>query len=565
MSSAASPATSPRRGLWRWSVALVATALFVVSGSSLVALAQRDSATGKGPQFVPADAAAYLEIRLDMPAGQDEALAELMTALPGFADTGSFRLKLGEAVRALISDATGGAGGDVDPLASFATGEIGVALMDLADVVMSGAEEPPVLVGVAISDREAAEAFVDSLMSGLDADLSEQTYGDASIVSAPDASVAVTDEWLLISPTLDMVESGVDTLESVTPSLADDPDFEAAFERVPAAHLGAAYLDLASFGPFLQLAAMAAEGQSGMGLEGGDLVELLPVDMVGYLAAEPDRMHLAATITPSEATPSLAVGESDVSLRFPADTQVYVETRDLGATIEGALSQLLASMDDSTMASIAPFEDMLGEPLPEYLDFVGDAGIGGGISSDGLWVGMAAEVSDEAVASQRLERIMSIVRLVSAGTTGEDGEATISVDTETIGDETVTVITAPLQETVGGDLPFAVGDTISIALSDGTLLLGSADFVATALSQTPEDSLGESAAYTDALADETPNSGLIYADLGSLLAELDPMLGEMAPEWADIAPYASALDRFIAVGSGADDLISVRASVIVGS
>ncbi len=36
------------------------------------------------------------------------------------------------------------------------------------------------------------------------------------------------------------------------------------------------------------------------------------------------------------------------------------------------------------------------------------------------------------------------------------------------------------------------------------------------------------------------------------------------PEWADIQPYATAVDRFIAVGN-IDDVISTRMSVIVDS
>jgi hypothetical protein len=37
----------------------------------------------------------------------------------------------------------------------------------------------------------------------------------------------------------------------------------------------------------------------------------------------------------------------------------------------------------------------------------------------------------------------------------------------------------------------------------------------------------------------------------------------MAPEWADIAPFATALDRIVAVGTAEDDVISARMSVIV--
>ena len=101
-------ATSGRRGRWRWSVALVATAVMVVSGSGLVAFAQSGSGVSDGPRFVPADAPLYVEARLDMPDGQAESLASFLSAFPGFADEGSFQLKIDEAVDSLLEDASDG-------------------------------------------------------------------------------------------------------------------------------------------------------------------------------------------------------------------------------------------------------------------------------------------------------------------------------------------------------------------------------------------------------------------------------------------------------------------------
>src|SRR5918992_162605 len=88
------PRQARRRGPWRWLVAGLATILLVVSGSGLIAFAQTGAGEGRGPAFVPADAPIYVEARIDMPDGQDEALAQLMTAFPGFADSASFQLRI---------------------------------------------------------------------------------------------------------------------------------------------------------------------------------------------------------------------------------------------------------------------------------------------------------------------------------------------------------------------------------------------------------------------------------------------------------------------------------------
>jgi hypothetical protein len=43
------------------------------------------------------------------------------------------------------------------------------------------------------------------------------------------------------------------------------------------------------------------------------------------------------------------------------------------------------------------------------------------------------------------------------------------------------------------------------------------------------------------------------------------MLSMMSPEWTEIAPYATAFDRFVVVGTAADDVISARMTVIVSA
>ncbi len=562
MSNVPASATPARRGLWRWSVALLATVFMVVVGSGLVAFAQSGAGASRGPVFLPADTSVYVEGRLDMPDGQGDAMAELMSAFPGFADPGSFQMILGQALDGLMSEATYGEYSYTEDLMPLMTGEVSVGIMDLAGAAMMESEAP-ILAGVAVSDPAAASEFVSGLaQSETGAELVEEPYGATSILSDADNAIAVVGDWVLMAPTVDLVKTGIDVLEGEAPSLAEDADFSKAWARVPAAHIVAAYMDFASLAPLMDLATQAAAGETGMTIDLEGLSEQLPTDMVAYLIAEGDRMTLEAFITPSEQTPGMAVGESDLAALFPADTQLYVETRDLGSTLEATIGGLLATMDEQTAADIAPLEDLFGVPLPELLAFVSDAGIGAAISSDGLWLGIAAEVTDEEVAQDRVERVLSIVRLAGAGMGGEDAPQ-ISVDETVIGDADVTTITLPIEEVTGGQLPVTIPDTLSVAISDGTLLIGLGDFVENALTGAEADSLAASPGYVDALGEDTSNSGLVYANVGSLLSVLDPLLATMAPEWADIAPFATALDRIIAVGTVDEDVISARMSVIV--
>jgi hypothetical protein len=534
----------------------------VVVGSGLVAFAQSGAGASRGPAFLPADTSVYVEGRLDLPGGQADAMAEFMSAFPGFADPGSFQMIFGEALDGLMSEATYGEYSYTEDLMPIMTGEVGVGIMDLGGAAMMDSE-PPILAGVPVSDPAAASDFISGLaQSETGAELVEEPYGSTSIFSDAENAIAVSGDWVLMAPTVDLVKTGIDVLEGEAPSLADDADFSKAWARVPAAHVVAAYMDFESLAPLMDMASQAAAGETGMTIDLEGLGEQLPTDMVAYLIAEADRMTLEAFITPSEQTPGMAVGESDLATLFPADTQLYVETRELGATLEGALGGLLATMDEQTAADMAPLEDMFGVPLPELLDFVSDAGVGASLTSDGIGLGIAAEVTDEALAEDRVERILSIVRLLGAGLGGEDVPE-ISVDETVIGDTDVTTITLPIEEVTGGELPITVPDTLSVAISDGTLLIGLGDFVENALTQDEADSLAASPAYVDALGEDTSNSGLVYANVGSFLGMIDPLLAMMAPEWEDIAPFATALDRFIAVGTVDEDVISARMSVIV--
>ena len=93
MSNVPATATPARRGLWRWSVALLATVLLVVVGSGLVAFAQSGAGASRGPVFLPAE---HERLRRGSPRHArrpGDAMAEFMSAFPGFADTGSFMTK----------------------------------------------------------------------------------------------------------------------------------------------------------------------------------------------------------------------------------------------------------------------------------------------------------------------------------------------------------------------------------------------------------------------------------------------------------------------------------------
>lgn len=582
MSTPSATAPTSRRGTLRWSVAAVATAALVVSGSGLVVFAQSGTGGSQGPQFVPAGATAYVEARLDLPGGQADAMAEMMTAFPGFADPGSFDMKLDE-VLAMLTAEMGAAAPEGDLVGDVLTGEIGLALGDLESALMG--QDPVILVGLAVADADAAATLLDGLVADAGDSVTISSYNDVTLYtdtsSSPPSTLALHDDWMLLGTGEDTVEGALDTLAGTGPSLADDPAFSAAWSRLPTERLGGAWIDFAPFASLVDLGAMMAEGETGLAIPTDDLAGLLPRDLVASLAAEADRLTLEVMVTPGDEMPGEPIGDSDLALSFPADTQVYLESRELGAWFESTLngvedllaSQAAMSGDDLTdpMSGLgdiealfgeeSPLTAMLGVPLPEFLDFVGDSGIGAGLSSDGLWLGIAAEVIDPATADDRVSSLLSVLRLLTMQMEAEG----IAIETTDVAGVELTTITLPIDQLLAeSGLPIAVGDSISMALTDERLLLGLGDFVQSALLSDGTASLGVSPGYVDALAGDVPNAGVMYVNVSSLLAALDPILSMMAPEWSEIAPYATGLDRLIAVPDVDDEVVSVRMTAIVG-
>jgi hypothetical protein len=505
-----------------------------------------------------------------------------MTAFPGFADPGSFKLKMDEFIAGLGAQ-IGAQMPDADLFGDVLTGEIGLAVTNLESVMM-GSAEAPVIIGLAVANEELAAPVFEQLTGSMSSsEVTEQTYGGAVIYSDGSTAASMYDGWVLLSPSVDAVMASIDVLDGNAESLAGDPAFEAAWADVPAGHIAAGYVNVQAFGSLIELGSMMAEGQAGMSLPTADILALLPVDMVVYLVAEADRMTLDLTMTPGEGTPTLPSGESDLASLYPADTQLYVETRELGATVHSALTGLAdvlaaqeqISADGGTdgMAGLSqiemlfgdesPITAMLGVPLPEFLDFVGDASVGAGINSDGLSLGIAAEINDDALAQERLTSLMTVLRLLTMESA--EGQPSVTMETETIEGVEVTNITVPLEDMVAGSgLPITLDDTISLAIADGALLIGLGDFVPNAILGDAADSLATSPGFVDALGADTVNTGLMYANISSLVGALDPMLATLVPQWPDIAPYVEGLDSMIVVGTADDESMGARMTLIVG-
>lgn len=541
-----------RRSPWRWLVAFSATILMAVAGSGLVAFAQTGGAAA-GPSFLPAGAPIYLEVRADLPSGQDDALARMMSAFPGFADPAAFDVKVTGVLDEYLAEGTQGLLTWTGDVRSWFSGEISIGITELPASVERGGGEMPVLLGLSTSDPDAFDAAIAKLMEQGGSDVTENvttvTHQDSQITLAPGLAFAVLDDLILMSNEVDQVKLGLDVLAGTTPSLASDTGFQAAFARVPDAHLGAGYVDFDAFRPLIEQGLQASD-MAGLGAAA---LELLPTDATWYASVQPDGATFEMFVTMAPGSPTPFVGESDLAASFPGGTQVYLEARELGESVSRFLDQITATMDGQ-VEGLESLGQMLGGPLDEILAWAGDIAIGAALEESELWLGLGAEVTDTAAAQELVTGLLAMARLM-----GSQPDSPFSVETSVVGGVTVTTITLQA-EGMTDQLPVPIRPSLSVALDGERLLIGTGSYVGRALVLAPELSLAGEARYISAAeALGTPNGGFLFTDISGLSDTLAPLLAFSVPDYAEMALWIEPFDRLVA---GTRDLDGVQALTV---
>ena len=93
-------------------------------------------------QYVPANSAAYLEVRYDLPGDQAANLASFMSRFPGFADPAAFKQKVDETLSNALQKTGSGLdwSSDVEP---WFGGQIGLSTSSVAPTAGTPPSLPP--------------------------------------------------------------------------------------------------------------------------------------------------------------------------------------------------------------------------------------------------------------------------------------------------------------------------------------------------------------------------------------------------------------------------------------
>jgi hypothetical protein len=551
-----------RGGAWRAAVAGLVSAIMLVAMLGVAVFAQTGKAA-EGPTFLPESSVLYAELRLDLPGDQRDNLMAFLGHLPGFADSASFDTKLDETIDQMLggSDSPISWTEDIKP---WFGGQVMAGLAELppldASMTVSpegasaAAQSAPIIIGLSATDGAALDAAVAKLLGTMGDQVTTQDH-DGTAISIVDNGgqqptvLAPTATVLLISNDVAQIESALDVLAGTSPSLAADADYQAAVATLPADRLGAFYVDTAqlkdSLLPILeqQLAAQPETAATADQLEAA--LAMLPPWITGLIRVDTDHLTFSIDAPVVEGGPTISVRTTDLAKKMPADTIVYLETRDLGAGIRTIFEQLkpmlAAQGNDQALAQVEAF---LGTGLEDYLSWVEDVAIGASLGTTGPSIGLVGTVTDEATAQKRIDSLLSLVRMISATA----DPSPVAITTEDVNGTTVTTIT--ITDAAGaGAMGLPVEPRLSIAIGGGYLYLGLGDFAKDAVSRDAADSLAATPGYTKALAAAgEANGGIVYVDVASALGLAEMMMSGNDREMFEnqIKPYAEALDFVVA-------------------
>jgi hypothetical protein len=266
--------------------------------------------------------------------------------------------------------------------------------------------------------------------------------------------------------------------------------------------------------------------------------------------AESDHVALTARARPAPGTtPQIALpnGPTTIADRMPPDSMFYVGLRGTGAVVKSGIQQMLTLAGQSAvdMSDLDQIEEYLGMPMEDFLDFLDETAISFTASPEGTYSGgLIGTVSDEAVARERLGRVVSAIRLAVSF-----DELPLPMTIEEVPHGTATLTVFRLEDQPGMDLPFS---SISYTVTDGQLLIGVDTFVTDALDREQANSLAAQPRFKAALdAAGTDNGAVFYVDIGRARGALEGQIPaeQRAQYEAEIRQYVAPLSQFIFTSS----------------
>jgi hypothetical protein len=556
----AEPMTTPVQGganRARWAIGLGVAGLAIAAGIAAVVLFGAQ-ASPEALRYIPGDAAAVAELRLDLPGDQMQHLGNLLAHFPGFADQSTLEAKLDEALAKLIES---GPGSDVSYQADvkpWLSGPTFVGLLGITADAAAATHEDVVISATTNGAASCGTVFKNEAVT-------HETYKSLDLVISADGSMAcVLDGRQALLGNTSTVRKALDAKAAGT-GMNANTTYQAARSALGGDRIATLYVNGAALDQLMPKASDVPVP----GLEA--LMGKLPAWLIAGVRAEDDALvldYVAAPVPAAATGPSLlpvpAAHASVITGMVPSSTLLYVEAQGAGVGLQNLLT-VIGGIPD------------LAEPL-QMLEGVGGAGeLVGWIDDVGIAVTSEAATTpevavlivgtDDAAVSSRVAALRALLGTGGLGSGIQVTETTVNgtaVTNVTIAD-LGTVIPPGL--VVGGtDVPTTTGPiTFSMAARGRTLIvtLGEATMAAI-LNTAPGSSLADQAAFKQASAHGFANSrATVYIGVG---ATVDLVKGfvpaeELATYQAEIAPYVDPLEAVLISTTG--DASGDRSRIVI--
>jgi hypothetical protein len=562
-------------------VVVLAAAIGLVLG--LTVLQDRgQTSLGGSAAYVPANAAIYMEARLDLPAGQRDSLRAILERFP----TLDPDVVLGEALAQTLDGALASSNapfsysGDIAP---WFDGRLAVTLLDYPlNTDPASMQLPATAALLGVSDAAAAATFADAIRTELGAasgsTFTSTNHGGTTIwtldvdetVPLPMQGVgfayALTDDQLLLANGTATVEALLNTHAGAGDNLAERDELTDLSSHLPAEWSGIVTVDLAAM---LESTRTQLEASSPELADALDVyLDAIPSFAATTIGFEDDvvRFDGVSTMPGGELAPSN--GQRDLAASVPQDAIFFADGPNVGPGLAQAITGMRASLaalpdSDMTNQQIEQVEAALGANLEDFVTWIGSGAMAAGWDGEQAWFGLVLEAADADAASQRLGQLRALVELAAMEPSTE-----VDVSSETVGDVEVTSITVA-GTSMGGAIPVD-SLVVQYALAGDRAVIGFGDrFVGRVLEVASGGSLAESDRFQTAVQrfGGQDNAGAFFLDLVALREAVEGAIPDvdaaaMTTYANDVRPNLLPLDYLAGVTRVEGEAVVSRYGVV---
>jgi len=550
-------------------VAVLAVAIGLVAGMTLTNRAGAGSGTAS---YVPADAAAYYELRLDLPGDQRPALRSFLAHFPLLQVDKYLTDELDQQLDQLSSAAPSGYRYSTDVKPWF-DGKLGFALVRYPTIIPNATTAvPDALVLVGVKDATAAGTLNDRVRADLTkagATITSTSHAGVTIWSANGGSTettrgmpkqfawAITADQLIGGTGVDLVSQALDSHSGAAPSLATRDEFAAGLARLPDDRVLTLSVDFKTV--LAQVQKDVASSQPSAAAALSEIVAQTPTYAVVSARFENDRFVMDGSATMSSAAP--ANSDRGLAALTPSDAIYFADGSNIGKGLAGSLNSLkglLVASGDVGAQTLDQVEAALGGDLGSFVSWMGDTALVGGYTNSTPWIGIISTPTDAQAARSKLLQLRSILQLASA-----NGSAQVQISEA---DHNGTQITT-IHVEAGKEVP-SWASTLQYAVTDQRVVIGSGDsFVARVLDMQSANSLASNPRFRAALdsVGGASNTSDFWFDLAGLRTALEPLVpaDSQAIYQSSIKPWVAPFDYAVGAGKSDGQQIESRFAIVV--